>query len=87
MKIRVLKLTVCFHIAVSKYRNVGLNRRDPIFTADHLSLTRLNLFTGLCWQLGNRAERNCRGESIDKKKLSISMSRATDQDKFELSFR
>jgi len=48
----------CFHIAVSKYRNAGLNRREPVFTTDRLSFTCLNLFTGLCWQLRNGAERN-----------------------------
>jgi len=70
---------------VSKYRNVGLNRRDPVFTADCLSFTRLNLSTGLSWQLRNRAEWNCRGESIDEKRVLLSTSRATDKDKFELS--
>ena len=83
----ITKLTVCFHIAVSKYRNVGLNRRDPVFTADCLSFTRLNLSTGLSWQLRNRAERNCRGKSIDEKRVLFSTSRATDKDKFELSSR
>ena len=83
----ITKLTVYFHIAVSKYRNIGLNTREPVITADRLSFTRLNLFTGLGWQLRNRTEGNCRGESIVKKRLPFSMSRATDKHKSELSSR